>query len=88
MLCPKCKKTDQHSVIEIRAFRDFQYRRRRECQECGHRFTTYEIPDDILRQVCDLSTAIYRIIRPKQTPGPAAGRSTKRKNISGSSIHS
>ena len=42
MLCPKCRHTDD-KVIDSRASRDGALiRRRRECIQCGHRFTTYE----------------------------------------------
>lgn len=42
MLCPKCRHTDD-KVIDSRASRDGAViRRRRECLQCGHRFTTYE----------------------------------------------
>lgn len=42
--CPKC----QCSAIRVVDSRGFAardgIRRRRECEKCGHRFTTYEIP--------------------------------------------
>lgn len=42
MLCPKCRHTDD-KVIDSRASRDGALiRRRRECLQCAHRFTTYE----------------------------------------------
>ena len=42
MRCPKCRHTDD-KVIDSRASRDEAViRRRRECLQCGHRFTTYE----------------------------------------------
>jgi transcriptional repressor NrdR len=42
MLCPKCGKQDD-KVIDSRASREgATIRRRRECLECGYRFTTYE----------------------------------------------
>ena len=42
MLCPKCRHIDD-KVIDSRASRDGALiRRRRECIQCGHRFTTYE----------------------------------------------
>ena len=42
MKCPRCK-TGQTAVIDKRT-RDAQNRRRRECLECGYRFTTKEVP--------------------------------------------
>jgi len=42
MKCPKCAKSE-NKVIDSRIVRDdTAIRRRRECTECGHRFTTYE----------------------------------------------
>jgi transcriptional repressor NrdR len=40
MICPQCK-IDNDKVIETRTSGD-SVRRRRECLECSHRFTTYE----------------------------------------------
>ena len=42
MRCPKCQCEDD-KVLDSRAARDgAAIRRRRECQKCGYRFTTYE----------------------------------------------
>ncbi len=42
MRCPKCGCQDD-KVIDSRASREgATIRRRRECTDCGHRFTTYE----------------------------------------------
>ena len=42
MKCPKCSKSE-NKVVDSRIVRDdTAIRRRRECIECGHRFTTYE----------------------------------------------
>jgi transcriptional repressor NrdR len=42
MKCPRCSSIDDR-VIDSRAVRDGKAtRRRRECSECGYRFTTYE----------------------------------------------
>lgn len=42
MQCPYCS-TCEHSVLESRTSEDTtSIRRRRECQKCGKRFTTYE----------------------------------------------
>ncbi|MGK9450324.1 NrdR family transcriptional regulator [Acidithiobacillus caldus] len=41
MLCPKCG-SSKHRVIDSRQY-DFGVRRRRECLECGERFSTVEI---------------------------------------------
>jgi len=43
MYCPKCKWPTK--VIDSRETEDWkEIRRRRECENCGHRFTTYERP--------------------------------------------
>jgi len=43
MNCPKCKWSTK--VIDSRETEDWkEIRRRRECERCGHRFTTYERP--------------------------------------------
>jgi transcriptional repressor NrdR len=45
MKCPFCRE-DNDKVIDSRASEDgLAIRRRRECQECGRRFTTYERPE-------------------------------------------
>ena len=42
MQCPRCGK-DNDKVLESRSNKDgTSIRRRRECLECGHRFTSYE----------------------------------------------
>lgn len=41
MICPKCK-SEKLSVIDSRDVDEKAVRRRRECEECGYRFTTYE----------------------------------------------
>lgn len=40
MLCPKCKQ--ETFVIDSRDIETTVIRRRRECEDCNHRFTTYE----------------------------------------------
>lgn len=45
MRCPACGYSDS-KVVDSRPTEDgASIRRRRECQECGHRFTTYERPE-------------------------------------------
>ena len=41
MYCPKCN-SDQTTVLDTRPSENNGIRRRRECQNCAHRFTTYE----------------------------------------------
>jgi transcriptional repressor NrdR len=46
MRCPFCG-TDEDRVIDSRPARDgHAIRRRRACSACGHRFTTYEAPEE------------------------------------------
>ena len=46
MKCPNCGHTES-KVIDSRPTENSSIRRRRECLECGKRFTTYEIIDTI-----------------------------------------
>jgi transcriptional repressor NrdR len=51
MKCPYCSKTE-NKVIDSRMSKDGRtIRRRRECIECGRRFTTYEKLEDVLPMV-------------------------------------
>jgi transcriptional repressor NrdR len=51
MKCPYCTKID-NKVIDSRLSKDGRMiRRRRECIECGRRFTTYEKLEDVLPMV-------------------------------------
>ena len=51
MKCPYCTKID-NKVIESRLSKDGRtIRRRRECIECGRRFTTYEKLEEVLPMV-------------------------------------
>lgn len=50
MQCPKCSCSD-HKVVDSRVSKEGKaIRRRRECNNCNNRFTTYEtiIPDELL----------------------------------------
>jgi len=42
MKCPKCKSSD-HRVTDSRSSGDNSHRRRRLCDNCGNKFTTYEV---------------------------------------------
>jgi len=50
MLCPFCRKGET-KVIDSRGSQDFSIRRRRECLECGRRFTTYEMIEEVTLKV-------------------------------------
>ena len=49
MICPKCHASEPR-VLETRHVEEYT-RRRRECTECGHRWTTAEIDLDTLRRL-------------------------------------
>lgn len=41
--CPKCGSTEETGVLDVRQGKQYRYiRRRRQCHNCGGRFTTYE----------------------------------------------
>lgn len=42
MICPKCKTKNTRVVDSRDAHEGRSIRRRRECEQCGHRFTTFE----------------------------------------------
>lgn len=50
MKCPFCHH-EETKVIDSRASEDFEIRRRRECLQCGRRFTTYEKIGDLTLKV-------------------------------------
>jgi len=52
MKCPSCN-SEKIKVVDKRASEDLSNRRRRECLDCGKRFTTYEkiVEDDIISKV-------------------------------------
>jgi transcriptional repressor NrdR len=45
MMCPLCRRGET-KVVDSRGSQEFVIRRRRECLECGRRFTTYEKIED------------------------------------------
>ena len=72
--CPNCGKR-QWYVIETTPLvgRDIR-RRRRRCDHCGHRDTTYEIPAFMYRQMQKDRKVSERIIRMEQQDSKAACR--------------
>lgn len=64
MNCPKCKKNDT-SVIDSRDVDEKTVRRRRECDNCQFRFTTYERIEPIKINVIKRSGAVEPFEREK-----------------------
>ena len=71
MRCPYCENEDS-KVIDSRHTEDGRAIRRRECEECGRRFTTYEKVEEVIlmvikkdgsRQAFDRSKLLNGIIR-------------------------
>jgi|SRR6478672_2308642 transcriptional repressor NrdR len=83
MQCPSCQHTDSR-VLESRSTESGQsIRRRRECLECKHRFTTYEriefvpvtvIKRDHQRESFDRSKLLRGIVRACEKTGISPGR--------------
>lgn len=52
--CPKC--TNEIKVIDSRVTNSYYYdsgllaKRRRECKTCGHRFNTFEVTEDVVKE--------------------------------------
>ncbi len=59
MICPACKR----ARVEVVDSRDSHHakRRRRKCLDCGHRFTSYEMREDLILQtvITTIETTIY-----------------------------
>jgi transcriptional repressor NrdR len=47
MLCPFCSHTDSKVVNSRQSPKGESIRRRRECLQCGHRFTTFEVVEKL-----------------------------------------
>lgn len=59
MICPKCR-TRQDRVADSREAKHGQeIRRRRCCLKCGHRWTTFEVLDRVLKRDMDAKTALH-----------------------------
>lgn len=69
MKCPKCSKSDS-KVVDSRVVRDdTAIRRRRECTDCGYRFTTYEYVEKIELMVEKLDGTVEEFERDKVKNG-------------------
>jgi len=45
MICPKCRSKNTKVLDSREVYNGKEIRRRRECEDCKHRFTTYERPE-------------------------------------------
>jgi transcriptional repressor NrdR len=79
MLCPKCK-SDKLSVIDSRDTDEKSVRRRRECEDCGHRFTTYERVDPVKLSVLKRSGEIESFDKGKIIRGIAVAANGRISN--------
>ncbi len=64
MNCPKCK-SEKLSVIDSRDTDENCVRRRRQCEDCGNRFTTYEKVEPIKLSVLKRSGTIEHFEKEK-----------------------
>jgi len=66
MLCPQCKTktkvidSKQSSFISV-------WRRRRECKECGHKFTTYEFTEGNRHAITYLNIDLRTMVQKRMT---------------------
>lgn len=69
MKCPYCGHF-KHKVVDSRESKEGEaIRRRRECQDCGRRFTSYERIDEIPHMVVKRDGGLERFDRQKVTSG-------------------
>lgn len=61
MLCPKCNSEDS-AVIDCRTRNDGKMRRRRECYDCRHRFTTIEVDIDDYENLKELAASLKKLL--------------------------
>ena len=71
VICPKCGYT-KSCIITTRQHYDGLYRRR-ECEKCGERFSTYEFTDQMVRRIKDRAVKI----------GLEEGKMRRKKNARG-----
>lgn len=71
LACPACE-VGSLVALETRNVSGIN-RRRRQCKECGHRVTTYEIPQETyqeLRTAADTLARVQRALYPSGSPTP------------------
>ena len=87
MLCKNCG-CDTYTV-ETRERKDAYVRRRKVCEMCGEKFTTFEFTDDVVKEVIELlegrlsdeqlrerleAQHLVQPVAPRATSGPAPKR--------------
>lgn len=60
MQCPSCRTGDSRTV-DSRQGAPFVIRRRRQCDACQHRFTSYEIVENAIDQALVLTLEIFMV---------------------------
>ena len=60
LLCPLCKQGNT-KTIDTRVSCNEAIRRRRHCVSCGHRWSTYEISEDVMREYNSLKDIVKKI---------------------------
>lgn len=83
MLCPACQATDTHVIDSRPVEGGGAIRRRRECESCRHRFTTYERPEPQL-MVRKRSGRLEAFSAPKLASGISAALADR--PVSGSEV--
>ena len=73
MRCPACQKRDNHVVKtrEAKTLEDDDFiKRRRECDRCGHRFSTYECYEladcEAAFELAELRSTLDGLLHPSQ----------------------
>lgn len=66
MICPTCR-CESTSVIDSRPHQD-ETRRRRQCDACGHRFTTREITEERLDWLRRAAAVLRKKVRDALEP--------------------
>lgn len=77
MNCPDCS-SHRTTVRDTRDYADYR-RRRRRCEECGCRFSTYEVRSEVFESARSVTVAIAELISKSSKPllnlkGIAEGR--------------
>ena len=69
MYCPFCGKQDTKVIDSRLASEGAQVRRRRECLDCGERFTTFESPELVMPRIIKSNGAREPFVEEKMIAG-------------------